>query len=99
MTTEMDVGDNRLVRANNCINLLACICYIAAHFDRNLRELACIVEYAADLVFHATAGCMIAQVHHEMKYRTLPSAQATDAYAAVATTEVVAPLSVEVIKR
>mmetsp|Transcript_1905 Transcript_1905/g.5746 ORF Transcript_1905/g.5746 Transcript_1905/m.5746 type:complete len:235 (+) Transcript_1905:102-806(+) len=93
-----DPCDNRLVRANNCLQLLACVCDIAAHFDRNLRELSALIDCAADLVFLSTAGCMIAQVHHEMKYRSLPTAQ-TETYSAVATVEAVPPLSVETIKR
>lgn len=85
-----DPCDNRLVRANNAIQLLSCICHIAAQFDRNLRDLAQIADCIADLVFLSTAGCMIAQVHHEMKYRSMPTAHATgvESYAAVSTLSV-----------
>ncbi|KAJ8613227.1 hypothetical protein CTAYLR_004517 [Chrysophaeum taylorii] len=97
-----DPCDNRLIRANNCIQLLACVCEIAAHFDQNLRDLSQLIEVLADLVFLTTAGCMTAQVWHEMKFRTAPQVTATaDTYSAVATTEatISAPLSVETIKR
>jgi hypothetical protein len=66
---QSDPCDNRLIRANNCIQCLACICHIAAVFDKNLRELAQIIDCIADLVFWSTAGCMTAQVAYEIKYR------------------------------
>ena len=84
-----DPCDNKLIRISNCVQLLACICDIAAHFDRNLRELSAILDLVADLVFLALAGCMTAQIDHEMAYRsrTLSSSNnVPTAYDALSTT-------------
>ncbi|KAH8063941.1 hypothetical protein JL720_13102 [Aureococcus anophagefferens] len=64
-----DECDNRLIRFNNCMQVLSCICHFAAIFDRNLRDLAQIIDLIADIVFFSTAGCMTAQVDYEINYR------------------------------
>ena len=64
-----DECDNRLIRFNNCIQLLSCICHVAAIFNRGFRDLAQIIDLIADIVFFSTAGCMTAQVDYELKYR------------------------------
>ena len=76
-----DECDNRLIRFNNCMQVLSCICHFAAIFDRNLRDLAQIIDLIADIVFFSMAGCMTAQVDYEINYReslgsagTLPGA-------------------------
>jgi hypothetical protein len=53
-----DECDNRLIRFNNCMQVLSCICHFAAIFDRNLRDLAQIIDLIADIVFFSMAGCM-----------------------------------------
>jgi ferredoxin len=65
---ESDPCDYRLIRINNCIQCLACLCHIAALIDENLRQLAYIVDRIADLVYHMTSGCMTAQVAYEVDY-------------------------------
>jgi len=70
-----DECDNRLIRFNNCIQILSCFCHILAIFDRNFRELAQIIDLIADIVFFTTAGCMTAQVDYEIKYREALGAQ------------------------
>mmetsp|Transcript_17072 Transcript_17072/g.53318 ORF Transcript_17072/g.53318 Transcript_17072/m.53318 type:complete len:235 (-) Transcript_17072:267-971(-) len=62
-----DPCDNRLIRFNNCIQCLACICHILSIFDSSFRELACIIDCVADTVFFSTAGCMVAQLNRELK--------------------------------
>lgn len=64
-----DECDNRLIRFNNCIQILSCVCHVAAIFNNNLRSLAQIIDLIADIVFFSTAGCMTAQVDYELKYR------------------------------
>jgi len=64
-----DECDNRLIRFNNCIQILSCICHIAAIFNRNFEQLAQIIDLIADIVFFSTAGCMTAQVDYEVNYR------------------------------
>jgi len=64
-----DECDNRLIRFNNCIQILSCICHILAIFNRDFQQLAAIIDLIADIVFFSTAGCMTAQVNYEVKYR------------------------------
>ncbi|KAH8047408.1 hypothetical protein JL720_16126 [Aureococcus anophagefferens] len=64
-----DECDNRLIRFNNCIQVLSCICHVLAIFKPQFRDLAQIIDLIADIVFFSTAGCMTAQVH--MRYKVL----------------------------
>ena len=61
--------DNQIIRCNNAIQALACICDTLALCIRHLREFARIVHCVADLVFISTAGCMAGQVMHEIRIR------------------------------
>jgi hypothetical protein len=65
-----DPCDYRLVRINNAIQMLACVCDILAMVDRNLRGLSRLLDFLADIFYHAVSGCMTAQVAHEMNYQT-----------------------------
>ena len=42
--------------------VLACICNFAAIFDKNLRELAHIIDWVAEIVERVVAGCLGGQV-------------------------------------
>ena len=64
-----DECDNRLIRFNNCIQVLSCICHVLAIFKPQFRDLAQIIDLIADIVFFSTAGCMTAQVDYEINYR------------------------------
>jgi len=64
-----DKTDNQLIRFNNCMQALACICTIMACFCKGLKDCARCVRIIADIVFCCIAGCMAAQVHHEIKYQ------------------------------
>lgn len=64
-----DPCDYRLIRINNCIQAVACICDIAALFDSNLRHASRIADLIADVIFHTVSGCMTAQVIHELNLR------------------------------
>ena len=66
---QSDPCDRRIIRFNNCIQMLACICHLAAMFDPSFRDLANILDLIADIVFYTTAGCMHAQVHYELTER------------------------------
>ena len=57
-----DPTDNRMIRLTNCLQLLSCVCDVAAIFDENLRHLAHVIHVAAELVFYTIIGCMAAQV-------------------------------------
>jgi len=62
-----DPCDNRLIRFSNCMQLVSCICDIAACFEPSLRDIADLTRLAADCVFLTVASCMTAQTHHELK--------------------------------
>ncbi|KAH8046404.1 hypothetical protein JL722_13733 [Aureococcus anophagefferens] len=59
----------RLIRFNNCIQVLSCICHVLAIFKPQFRDLAQIIDLIADIVFFSAAGCMTAQVDYEINYR------------------------------
>ena len=63
-----DPWDNRLIRCNNCLQLGACACQLAACLccDERLRDGARLLSCAADVVFLSLVGCMTAQLHHEL---------------------------------
>jgi hypothetical protein len=66
---QSDPCDYRLIRINNCLQILSCLCDILAIIDRNFRELARLVDRIADLFYHAISGCMTAQTAFEMDYQ------------------------------
>jgi len=61
--------DYRLIRINNCLQLLACFCDILALIDGNFRALANLVNHIADLFYHCVSGCMTAQTAWEVDYQ------------------------------
>eukprot|EP00043_Microstomoeca_roanoka_P020893 m.254377 g.254377 ORF g.254377 m.254377 type:complete len:216 (+) comp17991_c0_seq1:178-825(+) len=61
-----DPCDNRIIRFNNCVQLLACLCHILAIFFREARQLAHLLDLFADLVYCIVQACMQAQTHHEL---------------------------------
>jgi hypothetical protein len=62
-----DPCDWRIIQCSNCLQLLACICQIAACFVKELEYAACIIDIVADLVTCSVTGCMLAQIQHEAK--------------------------------
>lgn len=64
-----DPCDNQIIRFNNFMQMLACICEILACIEPAFRDLADIIGCIADLVFIATASCMNAQGHYEITER------------------------------
>lgn len=73
-----DPWDNRIIRFNNFLQLLSCICDLAAICIDELREFARILDLIAEIVFYTTVGCMTGQMVHEMEYQEsmAPKAQA-----------------------
>eukprot|EP01031_Cornospumella_fuschlensis_P031791 gene31791-38430_t len=65
-----DPCDYRLIRINNCLQILACVCDILAIFIADLRNLANIIDMIANIFYHCVSGCMTAQVAHEVNYQT-----------------------------
>ena len=64
-----DPCDNRLIRFNNCMQMLSCVCWVLAFIDNQFMECARIIDLIADIIFHTVSGCMTAQVAYEMKYQ------------------------------
>jgi len=62
-----DPCDRRLIRVNNCIQIIACICQCLSICIPELRDLATIISWLADCVFLCTAACMCAQVRYELR--------------------------------
>jgi len=69
-----DPCDNRIIRFNNCIQMLSCICHIAACIVPELRDIADLIDFIADIVFYTTQACMTTQACYEIKNGT-PEAQ------------------------
>jgi len=67
-----DPCDNRIIRLNNCLQILACVCQILAIFISELRECADCISCIADIVFLMSAGCMVAQLNRELHKRHPP---------------------------
>ncbi|CAN0460587.1 unnamed protein product [Ectocarpus sp. 8 AP-2014] len=72
-----DPWDNRIIRFNNCLQLLSCICHCAAIFVQDFRKLARLTDVLANLVYLSAVGCMTGQMMAEMEYQegTSPEAQ------------------------
>ncbi|KAJ8613904.1 hypothetical protein CTAYLR_009576 [Chrysophaeum taylorii] len=64
-----DPCDRRIIRFNNFMQLLACVCDILAMFDESFRDCAQLIRFIADIVYAITAACMNAQVDLELKER------------------------------
>lgn len=57
-----DPCDYRLIRINNCLQLLACICNVLALINDSFSALANLINRIADIFYHCITGCMTAQV-------------------------------------
>merc|ERR1711865_929945 len=64
-----DKTDNQLIRLNNCCQALSACCTIMACFCRELEDCAQCIRIIADIIFCCIAGCMVAQVHNEIKFQ------------------------------
>lgn len=65
---QSDPCDNRIIWCNNCLQCASCILFIAASLVGGDAEVVYrIVQCIADCVFLCTAGCMCAQVMHELE--------------------------------
>jgi hypothetical protein len=64
-----DPCDNQLIRCNNCIQLIACVCDTLALIDNSFDDLRRIIDLIAEITYHTISGCMTAQVAHEINYQ------------------------------
>ena len=63
-----DPCDARIIRFNNCIQLLSCFCKLLAAVTNNdaIESLAQILDLIAQLVFMTTSACMQTQTNYEV---------------------------------
>ena len=61
-----DPMDNQIIQFSNCLQMLSCFCHLLAIFDDQFREAAALIDLVADLVTASVAGCMGAQIQHEL---------------------------------
>ena len=68
---QSDPCDNRLIRFNNCMQCISCICSCAACITRidAMEQAACIFDLVTCVVFSCTMGCMAAQINDECEFR------------------------------
>jgi len=62
-----DPCDFQIIAFSNFLQLVNCIVQIVAIFVEQAREAAMIIDIIADLVTYSVAGCMGAQIYHEVK--------------------------------
>eukprot|EP00054_Salpingoeca_dolichothecata_P008545 m.48501 g.48501 ORF g.48501 m.48501 type:complete len:185 (+) comp17800_c0_seq1:24-578(+) len=67
-----DPCDNRIIRCNNCLQILSCICNILAIIFSELQTLAAIIDLIADIVYCIVQACMQAQTHKELLEHPTP---------------------------
>lgn len=67
----LDEDDVRLIRCNNCLQVLSCVCFIVACITPCEGDdvAARIIDCIADAVFCAISACMTAQTYHEVNMR------------------------------
>lgn len=72
----LDSDDIKLIRLNNCIQMIALVANLASMCFDWEGEDACIqvINCIANGVFCCTSGCMTAQVYHEINLRENPEA-------------------------
>lgn len=64
-----DPCDNQLIRCNNCLQIISCVCDTLAMIDQSFRDLAHIIDLIAEITYHTISGCMTAQTAHEINYQ------------------------------
>mmetsp|Transcript_25067 Transcript_25067/g.58087 ORF Transcript_25067/g.58087 Transcript_25067/m.58087 type:complete len:251 (+) Transcript_25067:126-878(+) len=67
-----DPCDTRLIRLNNFLVLLSCVCHILAMIDDTFDSIADLVELISDIVYAIVSSCMLTQTHVEVKNAPRP---------------------------
>ena len=62
-----DPGDYQIIAFSNCMQMVACLCYMLAYVEPSFQDLATIVDIIADIVERCVSGCMSAQLNLEFK--------------------------------
>merc|ERR1712000_147325 len=71
---QTDPCDNRIIRFNNCMQILSCICHIMAMISDMFEAAAAIIDLIADITYCITQACMQAQTCHEPELHKTPEA-------------------------
>ena len=71
---QTDPCDNRIIRFNNCMQILSCICHIMAMISDMFEAAAAIIDLIADITYCITQACMQAQTCHELELHKTPEA-------------------------
>lgn len=69
-----DPMDYQIIQFSNACQILSCFCNIAAICVAELRDLAALIDLVADIITFSVAGCMGAQIHHQLTHSTAGSA-------------------------
>jgi len=64
-----DPCDNRLIRCNNIIQVISCVCDLLAMINDSFRECAKCCDLLAQLMYCIVSGCMTAQVVKELDHQ------------------------------
>ena len=67
--------DYQIIQCSNFMQILAFACHMANLFVDGLQELAALIDLIADLITLSVAGCMGAQIYHEIKKDDMQRAQ------------------------
>ena len=62
-----DPWDYQIIAFSNCMQMVACLCYMLAYVEPSFQDLATIVDIIADIVERCVSGCMSAQLNLEFK--------------------------------
>ena len=63
-----DPMDYQLIQCSNFLQLLACVCQIAALVCNELQDLANLIDCIANAFTLSVSGCMIAQINKEIQH-------------------------------
>lgn len=74
-----DPSDFQIVRCNNAMQCLACICNLAACFVEDLRECSRLIDLIAHITFCSVQGCIQVQTYDEIKFQQSKATQAPQA--------------------
>ncbi len=64
-----DPFDNRIIRFNNCIQVLSCVCDVLAIFNKDFRGCAQLLDCISCAVWSSLMGCMTGQIFEELEHR------------------------------
>lgn len=64
-----DPCDYRLIWCTNMLMMISCMFNLIGVLVKEAREIARVIDFIADVVYHVVSGCMTAQVSVEVDYQ------------------------------